>query len=459
MELSELIYKICNKELDFEIQDAQHKDLLQKIYSQFCMEKSNYEIMYNYYKGDTDAIRTYKMITSRSNLKINVNYIRKFVKEEVSYVVGNPLTYASRDGKTDQLKNITKATYHWDENHEANLMKYMLVFGRVYELYYLNRDKQFTSKIIKPTEGYCYCNNEGEPIIFIYEYTRQFDTTKIYLDVYTDKWIFHLDNNFNEVAARTPNIFGKIPVSVGKLSLEDKEDTLFKDLKGLQDAFETNLSDIGNEISDFRNAYLKLLGCKIDEDDLEKMKKLGILQNNNKDAKVEWLVKNIKDNFIQNTLDRYVDTIYQIACHINHNEKMQSNVSGVALRSRLIALENKCTVQQNAHLDMVKNRLSILCDYLNYKENKSNYDYSDIKVIYTPNVPQDDLATAQMFAQLPTGIVSNETARSRFSFINNVEQEKQRVNNERQEYLDSFGDMDFNTHNTVTGDNNESDRD
>ena len=108
---------------------------------------------------------------------------------------------------------------------------------------------------------------------------------------------------------------------------------------------------------------------------------------------------------------------------------------------------------------MVKNRLSILCDFLNYKENKSNYDYSDIKVIYTPNVPQDDLATAQMFAQLTNGIVSNETARSRFSFIINVEQEKQRVNNERQEYLDSFGDMDFNTHNTVTGDNNESDRD
>ena len=62
------------------------------------------------------------------------------------------------------------------------------------------------------------------------------------------------------------------------------------------------------------------------------MKKLGILQlpNNSGDkADANWLIKNINDTFIQNTLNRYEDTMYQLACHINHNEKMQSNLSGV----------------------------------------------------------------------------------------------------------------------------------
>ena len=441
MQLSEVISKLCNKEIELDLTDGVHRDLLQKIYTHFSMEKIEFEKMYQYYQGNTDAMANYKMITSRSNLKINVNYIKKFIKEEVSYVVGNPLTYESRTSDNNKLQQILDETYHWEENHDETLMKYLLIFTRVYELYYINKNNEFSSKIIKPTQGYCYRNMEGEPVLFLYEYTREFDTSKVYLDVYTDNWIYHLDSTFNEIAPRTENVFGVIPISVGQLSYEGKSDSLYSDLKGLQDAYETNISDIGNEISDFRNAYLKFMGCKINEDQLKEMKKLGILQSNNKDAQVEWLIKDIKDTFIQNTLDRYVDTIYQIACHINHNERLQSNLSGVALRSRLIALENKCTLQQNSHLDVVKNRLKMLCEYLNYKKNSNIYDYKDIKVIYTPNIPQDDLSTAQMFSQLPTGIISNETARTRFSFINNAKVESERVKKEQQEYIDSLSDI------------------
>ncbi len=61
-----------------------------------------------------------------------------------------------------------------------------------------------------------------------------------------------------------------MPVALCQLSEEGKDDTLFKDLKGLQDAYETNLSDISNEISDFRNAYMVLTGVQIDEKDIPK---------------------------------------------------------------------------------------------------------------------------------------------------------------------------------------------
>ena len=49
--------------------------------------------------------------------------------------------------------------------------------------------------------------------------------------------------------------------------------------------------------------------------------------------------------------------MYQIACHINHNEKLQSNLSGVTLQSRLIVLENKCNALIKAHKNIVKNRI------------------------------------------------------------------------------------------------------
>ena len=46
-----------------------------------------------------------------------------------------------------------------------------------------------------------------------------------------------------------------------------------------------------------------------------------------------------------------------------------------------------------------------------------------------------------MFSQLPTGIISNETARTRFSFINNAKVESERVKKEQQEYIDSLSDI------------------
>ncbi|WP_154698343.1 phage portal protein, partial [Clostridium botulinum] len=64
-------------------------DLLKKAYEEYQSNKITYNKMYEYYKGNTDAMANYKMVTERSNNKTPVNYIKKFIKEEVSYSVGN----------------------------------------------------------------------------------------------------------------------------------------------------------------------------------------------------------------------------------------------------------------------------------------------------------------------------------------------------------------------------------
>lgn len=173
------------------------------------------------------------------------------------------------------------------------------------------------------------------------------------------------------------------------------------------------------------------------------MKRMGVLQLPGEKADASWLIKNINDTFIQNTLDRYEDTMYQLACHINHNESLQSNLSGVALRSRLIVLENKCSLEIKAHKNIVKNRLRFLFKYLDIKKNK-NYDYKDVKTLYTPNIPTDDLSTAQMLSQIPEGVISKDTGRGLFSFINNKVVEAEKVKKEQSEEipidLDNLGD-------------------
>lgn len=455
MKISELIAKLFKKELGLDLYNPEHLNLVKKVYGSYRVFQNIYEKMYRYYKGDTDAIRKYLFVTERSNLKINTNFIKKFIKEEVSYTVGNDIAYESRTNNENVVKDIEYYTAHWNELHDSDLMKYLLIFTQVYELYYIDGNADFCSKIIKPTEGYAYYDKaSGKVLFFIHAFKNDFDYTTTYIDVYTSDKIYHFDGKFNEIADPTNNIFGEVPVSCGELTEEKYDDSLYKDLKGLQDAFETNLSDIGNEISDFRNAYLVFMGCQVDEKQIPNMKKLGVLNTKDKNSVIQWLIKNINDSFIQNTLDRYVDVMYQLACHINHNEKLQSNLSGVALESRLIALRNKCTLQIKAHCNIIKSRNRFLCIYLNIKQNKK-YDYKDIKVLYTPNIPSDDTATADIISKLPDGIVSKDTLRGRFSFVTNKVAEAEKIRKEQEEAAALIDDLpnnhDDSTNNTGGG--------
>lgn len=408
-------------------------DYIKKQYGSGSGKHRNvYKRMYDYYKGKGAIDSTYKIMDDRyrSNLKIRVNFLKKFITEEVSYVVGNDITYESISGDFKLIDDVIRATVHWDELSDINVMKYMLIFSKAYELYYIKGD-EFCSKIINPLNGYAHVvDNVVE--FFVHRY-RKGDV--YYFDVYTDELIYHLNDRFEEYKDSTSHIFSNVPVSIGNLRDEGVSDTLFEDIRDLQDSYERNLSDIANEISDFRTAYLQFIGCNIDETGLKEMREKGILQSNNEKANISWLIKDVNDAFIQNTLDRYVDNIYQISCHINHNEAMQSNVSGVALRSRLIALENKCTLNEKSHKNMIKTRLKFLCEYLNLIKS-TNYDYRDIKIIYTPNIPSDDLSTAQMLSQVPGGVISKDTARGLFSFITNKALEETKVS---KEVDDQFG--------------------
>lgn len=408
--------------------------LFKDCYNDFVINKNMHEKAKDYYKGKTDAMKEYKMITSRSNNKCSVNYIKKFVKEEVSYCVGNPINYISKSGNKSIVDDVDYyITSYWDHDYDAKCMKEMVLHGLAFEIYYLDNNLNFKSKVVDPCNGYVYEDDKGNVIFFMHTFAKKFDKN-IYVDVYTKDCIYHFDNTFSkEITTATPHIFGRVPVGVGRISDEEIFDTIFNDIYQLQNAYETNLSDISNEISDFRNAYLKVIGAELDTEETSKMKESGILQMT-ENGQIEWLIKNVNDTFIQNTLSTIEDKMYQLTSHINHNEAMQSNVSGVALRSRLISLEQKCILNQKAYANLVKTRLEMLFIFLKIKFNK-NYDYRDIKIKFTPNIPQDDQATAQIISQLGDKL-SLETALSLLSFITNPSNEVEKVKAEQSEILE-----------------------
>lgn len=411
-----------------------NKEILEQAYKEFKANKSDFDKMYAYYKGETDAIKNYKMITERNNNKAPCNFIADFIDEEVSYSAANDITYISKSGNEEVIEDINYYLSHVSDSHSINLLEKMLIHSIAYELYYIDKDGEFNSKVISAQEGYAVMDDFGNISFFMHFYTKKFDKTQ-YIDIYTDKEIISYDDSFKELS-RKSHIFSEVPCGIATYNLEEdvKHKTIYAKIKGLQDSFETNLSDISNEISDFRNAYLTLTGIQIDDEDIPAMKELGVIQIENGDGKANWLIKNINDSFIQNTLNTLEDKMYQLTKHINHNEKMQSNTSSLALKSRMIGLYQKCKLNQKALSDCLKVRLKMLFKYLKVIKNK-DYDYRDIKTVFVANLPSDDLMTAQIISQLGERL-SLETGLSQLSFVENPRNEIEKIKSENNELVE-----------------------
>ena len=133
--------------------------------------------------------------------------------------------------------------------------------------------------------------------------------------------------------------------------------------------------------------------------------------------------------------DDLKDLIYTLTSHIDSNEKMQSNLSGVALRSRLQSLEAKCKMNEKAMKNIIRTRLTCLFKFL-YLTASKQYDINLIKIEFTPNVPVDETSIAQMISQLPHEVVSNETKRSWLPRIDNPVTEGEKIKKEESEMFD-----------------------
>ena len=191
------------------------------------------------------------------------------------------------------------------------------------------------------------------------------------------------------------------------------------------------------------------IGCQIDtttkkengKTDLENLKEKGAMSVNEKDAKVQFLTKDINDTFVQNTLNTLKKNMYEISNHIDTNEKMQSNLSGSAIRNRLIGLEQRVKDSEGSMKNIIQGRLYFLFKYFN-KIEQLDYDYRDISAKFTLNIPQDDVSIAQIISQIPDGVLSKQTARTLFSFMYNSDREQKLIDAEKQRELENEVDLD-----------------
>lgn len=411
-----------------------NKEIALKLKQEFDKRKITYMKMRKYYEGKTDAFEKYP-VTDRSNRKVKTNHIKMFIDEEVAYLTGNKLTYSCEDN-TEITNVIEYNLNNINSCLDTDLATNLLIYGTAYELYYLY-DEEFKAKVINPLQGIAYRNVEGKAELFLYFYTKELEENKYYIDCFDDKYIYHFDENFNEIKPPTQHYFGICPVGVAELN-NGVSDTIYNDIKDLQDSYESTLSDWSNEIADTRLAYMLITGMTLDEEVAKKMKAMGIIQCQDPNGKIEWLIKNIPSDFIKGYREILEEEMYKVTHHLKNQVAVQSNTSGAMLATRLNCLRIKLTTIHQCLNNCIKTRLRCLFKYLNTLKD-TDYDYKKVSIKFTLNLPNNDLEMAQILSQL-TGKLSIRTGLSQLSFVTNAEEEYMKMIEEQEQAL---GELDL----------------
>jgi len=380
-----------------------------------------YTVMNRYYRGEHDLI--YNVQGNDHNIAIH-NFVSKFCDEEVNYCLNNPISYVSKTGDPEIIKAIDKYLNHWKTNHNSILMRNLEIYGKCYNLHYIDAKGRFCERLLTPLNAIAYRDHDGIPQRFIHFYTLQYDNAEYYDVYYPDGHIDTYKDNGLWNTQRQP--FRGVPVSV--CEMDDISETIFSKIRTLQDSYNQVLSDQVAIIESYKTAYLIITGVSIDDDTAKNLQSKGLLALP-ANGKASWLMKDVPDSYIQNMLVNLRDAMYSATNHIDGNEKLQSNTSSLALRTRLTFLEQRSKSMYDYVSDAIYDRLERLFEYLSIK-GIGNYNVADIEVKFTPSIPVDTMSTVQIISQLGD-IISHETALSQLSFIESPAIEMAKIKKEK----------------------------
>lgn len=420
------------------------EQLIKQCLTELRKQQSAKQKYMDYYQGKHDIIFNYRMNESMSNEKLVFNYPRKFVNSMTGYSLGKPVNYVSKSGNDQVVHDIDYHYSSWEKEHNQNLSKYSEIFGVAYEINYITKSGEFRALVTHPLNMFVVDDGTDERNVelAIHTFQKQFDKSK-YLDVYFGNKIYHYSLNGTNgltLIGETEHIFDNVPVNICMANGEGTSG--FQDILTLVNAYNILNSDLTNEISDHRNAYLTINGAQLKQEDLEQMKKLGIIQVP-LNGKVEWLIKEMNAEFVANMMKNIEEKIYDLCDQVNFNEKWSSNTSSVALRNKLLALSHRCSLKESIMETTLKKRLKNLFRFLKVKENK-DYDYRDISIKFQRDLPFDIQTLADSISKLKD-VVSQETLLTLLPFVENpaLELEKFRKEQEYQRELEMKNRIDL----------------
>lgn len=389
-----------------------------------------YNDLDDYYYARLNILRKERIDPTAPNNKIIANYARYITVLNVGYFMSTELKYTVNDENIDisaiMDKYIDNTMIEVDQSNAIKLSKY----GKAYELIYVNEKAEIKSKSISPKNAFVLKSDDIEETEEVGVYIA--DEENIY--IYTKENQIYLKGLKEGATAEvTPHQFnGMLPL----IEYLNNEDAIgdYENVITLIDAYNKVVSNDIDNIEDFIDSILVLYGSDISSEQAKLLRETRGLKMN-KDERAEYLIKVLDEVGITAVLKRLRQDIHKFSFTPDmSDENFIGNSSGVALAYKILPFEMLAKTKEAFYEKSAKRRFQLYNLFLSKSENLPIIPLNALDIVFTRGLPKNDLEISQMIGNLQ-GKVTNKSLISLLSFINDANEEDEKIKEEREENI------------------------
>ena len=367
--------------------------------------------------------------------RIAVNFAKYITDTMNGFFIGIPIKVMCDEDKAvaDYVEFLDQ--YNDQDDNNAELSKMCSIYGKAYEMYYVDDLGNIGITYLPPEEAFmiyddsilerpryfCRVYKDADDIVYV---SVSDDTRVRYLSMEGGlHWLPEEENNHG---------FEGVPAT--EYRENEEEISIFEPVLTMINEYNEAVSEKANDVAYFADAYLKVLGAKVLPENLQEIRDNRIINFEslleNGQLEVDFLQKPDGDTSQEHLLDRLEKLIFQISMVANISDENFGSSSGIALKYKLQAMSNLALTKQRKFTSGMNRRYMLI--FSNPVSGMKKDDWVKLTYQFTQNIPSNLLEESQIAGNL-AGIVSQQTQLSILSCVDNVQQEIEQIKQDEEE--------------------------
>lgn len=378
------------------------------------------ERLRDYYDGRHDIAQR-RRSAGLPNLRIMHAFPRYISTMAAGYLIGNPVEYECAE-QADALAAVLREYDHSAiDSVDAELARDASIYGKGVELLFADGNARPRSTALDPRDAFVVYDDsvENMPMLGMYCVPRRDQSGRMLgftVHVYTKDCVLRYrvqnpaDPRMEAPAQVESHYFGGVPMIEYWNDENEKGD--FEDVVSLIDAYNLLQSDRMNDKQQFVDALLVLYGCTLEADERgrspgQQLREDKALSLPDCDARAEWLCKQLDEadtEILKNALRADIHKMSMVPDLTD--EQFAGNSSGVAMRYKLLGLEQLTKIKERWFREALRIRLRAYAHFMACL-GEAFLDAGAVRMIFTRSLPVNELEAAQTLNEL-SGILPPE---------------------------------------------------
>ena len=381
------------------------------------------------------------------------------------YLVGNPVRYTAAEGQEEAFAPVLEAYEAASvESVDAELAMDAAVYGKAAEVCYADAEARPRVAQLDARSAFVVYDDtvEHAPLLGITRrdtFDARLERTGEEVTLYTDRLIVHMRRTSRETPRETmreAHYFGGVPVVEYWNNAREEGD--FEPVMGLIDAYDTLQSDRVNDKQQFTDAVFVLKGVgalgvddteeetvdadgtataagtagKEAEDPSVRLRRTRTLFLPGDGADAQFVTKPDAESGNELLRMSLKSDIHKL-CLVPDltDEQFAGNVSGVAMRFKLLGLEQLTKIKERWFREGLRTRLRLFCAFL-ARKGTAALNAEKVQITFSRSLPVNDLEIAQTLATYQ-GMVPEKLLLAQVPFVEDAEAAGKLLNRERAE--------------------------